>query len=133
MTRAPVLAIGFLVVLFLLALSFMGMEARAQDHDAGHALHHDVYRTWLRPDTGTSCCSERKTDAEGHTTGDCRPTAFRLAKGAWEAQLDDGTWTGPLPEDKRLHRTNPDPAGVTGHLCEQSGLIYCWVPPTGAM
>jgi len=104
-----------------------------EGQDAGHAkFHEDFYRKWLRPDTGTSCCNMRVEEG-GHVTGDCRPRPFRqVAGGHWEAQLEDGSWI-PLPDDKSIREKNPDPSGVDGHLCQVPGMVYCWVPPTGAL
>ena len=133
---APSGAIAALAAAVILvgAVVSCGQKARGQDHDAGHARHHDFYKDWLRPDTGTSCCNMRERTEGGGMIGDCRPTAFRLRKdGHWEAVLDDGmTWLA-IPDDKIIREKNPDPSGVDGHLCENAGVVYCAVPPTGAL
>ena len=74
----------------------------------------------------------------GSIIGDCRPTEFRpVIEGGkfvgWKARLDDGTFTGRLPDEKRVKEKNPDLSGVSGHLCESNGIIYCWREPAGTM
>lgn len=148
--RAVAFIVGYtvfwLVVGILLCL-FVQRTARAQErtfrgpgalcvadahHDEGHARYHDFYQRWLRPDTHTSCCNMRIVLPGGGMTGDCRPTRFRLSKGHWQAQLDDGTWIA-VPDDRIIREKNPDPTGQDGHLCEAGGMIFCAVPPTGAL
>lgn len=135
MNRSPAASIGALLVIALgSAVAMCSEHVRAQDHDTSHAKFHDFYRDWLRPDTGTSCCNMRQSTPDGDMTGDCRVTRFQVGKdGHWQALLDDGkTWIS-VPDDKVIREKNPDPSGVDGHLCENVGVVYCAVPPTGAL
>lgn len=121
------LAVGLALVL----LGYCAGRVSAQDHAAGHLKYHPAYSTWKIPGTDTSCCNAKET-INGVTQGDCYPTAFRLAPDGWEAQRDTGEWIG-IPDGKLLREKNPDPSGVTGHLCESNGAVFCARPPTGAL
>lgn len=108
-----------------------------ESHADGHAKLHDFYREWSRPDTGGSCCNMRVTTPDGGYTGDCRATPFRPAVDKdgkfdhWQALLDDGRSWVDVPDSKIIREKNPDPSGQDGHLCENLGIVYCAVPPTG--
>ena len=127
--------LAFALVIFMLGV-FVGAALAQERHDMSHARFHDFYRTWLRPDTGTSCCNMRETGPDGTMTGDCRATPFRVVgqgvKAHWQAKLDDGSWID-VPDDKIIHEHNPDRTGRDGHLCESYGTVYCAVPPTGTL
>lgn len=106
-------------------------------HDAGHAEHHDVYKTWRIPGTNASCCNEKKT-VDGNTTGDCyqtaaelRPSADPAIKGAvWWARLDTGQWV-EIPDNRIIREPNPDPTGESGSLCysDVGDAVLCFRPP----
>ena len=109
---------------------------RAQDHIQGHALYHDVYRTWKQPGTGYSCCDARIVYPGGDFVGHCYPTPHRLVNGHWEAKLapeDGGAWIS-VPDHLIIHERNPDPSGITGHLCynHYTREVLCDRPPVGA-
>lgn len=125
------------VVMIVLAL-WPGVLS-AQDHSAGHALHHDVYQTWRTPGSGVSCCSEKRTGEDGKTTGDCypvdaetRPSILHPGVVAWWAKRDTGDWI-EIPESRIIREINPDETGSRGHLCQMDGsdFVLCFVPPFG--
>jgi len=115
-------------------------SAFAQDmpgHIQGHAKYHDVYKDWKQPGTGYSCCDARIVFKSGEFVGHCYPTPHRLVDGHWQAKLspeDGGEWIN-VPEHLILHEKNPDPSGVTGHLCwnHYTHEVLCDRPPTGAL
>ena len=75
------------------------------------------YRSLIRPDTGTSCCS----------IADCRPTEARVGVDGWEAVMDD-KWVR-IPQGKVLqHTVNIEGRAV---LCHSGPTIYCFEPPAG--
>ena len=127
-----------LLALALLAFLVFVNHVWAQErHDLGHAMYHDTYMTWMQPDAPTvSCCRARVVGPNGTMTGDCRPTAFRVVGEGkathWQAQLDNGSWID-IPDSKLIHEKNPDPSGVTGHLCEQNHIVFCARPPNGTL
>lgn len=130
------LLVGIMVLaglgLFLLCATW----ARAQSHTEGHAKYHPYYMFWKQPGSEASCCNARVTYPNGTYTGDCFPTPFRLIGGHWQALKapeDGGEWVD-VPDAKVIHEHNPDPSGVTGHLCwSQYAGVLCAVPPTGAL
>jgi hypothetical protein len=121
------------VVLFF---ALIGL-ARAQDHIQGHAKYHMDYMSWKQPGSEVSCCNARVVFPGGGFMGDCYPTEFKLdGKGHWLALLakEDGDGWVPVPDAKVIHEKNPDPSGVTGHLCwSPYAGVLCAVPPTGAL
>lgn len=119
------------VLLAIVGLAFMAGRVTAQDHAEGHLKYHPAYSTWKQPGTELSCCNAKET-ANGVTVGDCYPTAFRLTPSGWQAQRDTGDWID-IPDSRLLREPNPDPSGVTGHLCEGYGIVFCARPPTGAL
>lgn len=132
--------VGFAIGFFAGFMSVV-TSARCQDHDAGHAEHHDVYQTWRTPGSGVSCCNEKKT-VDGHSTGDCYPTTAIMAPAGaanldargdvWWALLDDGRWI-EIPDSRIVHEINPDDTGSRAHVCIMDGseVPLCFVPPTG--
>jgi hypothetical protein len=108
-------------------LAPIGQPTTPPDHAEGHAEHHDVYKTWNRPDMapGFSCCNEKKDG-----TGDCYPTTAELRDGHWWALRDSGEWI-EIPDTKIVREINPDDTGSRAHLCEAYGWIFCFVPPFG--
>ena len=90
--------------------------AQAQDgqHGAGHAEHHDWYKTLVSPQSGISCCNDK----------DCRPTrAYIDESGAWRALLN-GQWIS-VPREKVLNTKAPD---GNSHICaNEFGMIFCFV------
>jgi hypothetical protein len=87
------------------------------------AKAHDQYTEW-KTETGASCCNEQKTDANGHTTGDCRPVrAYQDEKGNWIA-IENGV-EYDIPPTKVLPIKSPD---GRSHLCETMGYVFCFVP-----
>lgn len=129
------LAFGFAFAL----LGFAVGRATAQDgHDAGHALYHEkAYSHWMQPGGSVSCCHAKVHGPNG-ITGDCRPTAAQLVNGHWRAELDPEEKPGPekdgwvtIPDQRVIHEINPDPSGVSAHLCYNYGTVYCFVPPFG--
>ena len=119
---------GFVLVL--------GSAAWGQDHTEGHAKFHAQYMLWKQPGSEASCCNARVVYPNGAMTGDCYPTPFKLIGGHWQAlraKEDGGGWID-VPDAKIIHQKNPDPSGVTGHLCiSQYAGVLCAVPPTGAL
>lgn len=129
-----------LVALVVVVLIGMATAPRAQNHDAGHAAHHDVYQTWSIPGTTVSCCNEKKT-VDGVSTGDCyavqaelRPSADpKLKHRVWWAKLDTGLWV-EIPDNRILNNEkNPDPTGVSAHVCVSAfdDAILCFREPVG--
>lgn len=140
--RWLVLHVFWAILAYSLACGFAGFwvgRATAQDHDMGHMLYHEqAYSRWVMPGTaGVSCCHAKVHGPNG-ITGDCRPTAAQLVNGHWRAELDPEEKPGPesdgwvtIPDQKILHEINPDPSGVSAHLCYNYGVVYCFVPPFG--
>jgi hypothetical protein len=130
---AVAVLVGTAFFAYLHAVSF-STTVRAQDRDAAHAEHHDVYKTWMRPDVPTSsCCNERKVNGEGDVTGDCYPTDAVLKDGHWWARrIDTDIWL-EIPDEKIIREINPDPTGTRAHLCESiyGAGVLCFVPPFG--
>lgn len=95
------------------------------------ALAHDHYREWKVPGSpNASCCNERKDD----NTGDCEIAPFEVRNGAWYVYIRQIKQWQVVPEQTLLRETNPDPAGIDGHICWTlpRGVI-CARPPTGAL
>jgi hypothetical protein len=70
-------SIGFLLILVLvLAIGFMIDLAQAQSGD-GHAEYHEMYKDWVQPDVGGSCCNAQSAD---DPAGDCRPTTAYIGE-----------------------------------------------------
>lgn len=119
--------------------------AFAQDHNhaAGHAKFHDVYQTWSIPGVSPplSCCDAKKT-VDGVTTGHCYPTEAELRpsvihpeikRPVWWAKLDSGFWI-EVPDNRILEKEpNPDPTGVSAHICEMEGSVLCFREPVGGI
>lgn len=137
----------FGVVFAVIACLFAIPAARAQDHSEGHAQYHDVYKDWCQPGNPkpcarpNSCCDERVTNPEtGERKGDCFPTEAEMRPSAdplikylvWWAKRETGEWA-EIPDSKIIHEINPDPTGSRAHFCEHpvTGMIFCFVPPTG--
>jgi hypothetical protein len=85
------------------------------------ALAHENYSDWKRPDTQTSCCSDK----------DCYPTRAEFRAGRWFAKRrEDGKWL-PVPS----HLILKDQASEDGnaHICapppSDLDIIYCFVIP----
>lgn len=163
LTVALLLLLGLLVVrkrcqpwsvMVVFGLFLLSAAAGAQDgHVHGHAQYHESYRTWCQPGKGPnclprdSCCDAREVkhaDGRRSVDGHCYPTEFRpnpSGRTDWIARLSPedveqwGVEWLELPDHKRVRETNPDPSGVTGHLCTnwQTKEILCSVPPTGAL
>lgn len=89
---------------------------------AGAETKGEWFRSLMRPDTNTSCCSD----------ADCRATNARFVNGHWEAEFD-GTMT-PIPDGKIVR--NQDSYDGRAYLCATkdkpgSPFIYCFVRPGG--
>lgn len=83
---------------------------------------HDQYGDWKQPDTGQSCCNERK-EHDGHVTGDCRPTAaWQDGEGIWWVRANGQNIS--VPPNKILPR-RPD---GRCHICEMHGIVFCFAP-----
>lgn len=135
---------GFCIVVFVAITLGVTHKARSQDREAGHAEHHDVYKTWHTPGSpGVSCCNERRIGPDGKPEGDCYPTEAILSpsggllnldiKGdVWWAKRFDGRWI-EIPESRIVKEKNPDDTGSRAHLCQadNSEFVLCFVPPTG--
>jgi hypothetical protein len=126
-----ILAFGALAFAAILTFAIMAGAARAQDHSAGHAQYHDVYRHWLINGTAASCCNAKRTE-NGVTTGDCYPTVAELRNGVWWARRDTGEWI-EIPESRVNREVNPDQTGEAAHLCysDTTLSVLCFVPPFG--
>jgi hypothetical protein len=126
MARRVAVTLVCLLAFAAVVTVFCPLKARAQTpHDAGHAQHHDVYKTWMQPGGFASCCDAKKT-VDGVTTGDCYPTQARLVQGHWVALRDDGVWVD-IPDDKIIRERNP--GSEDAHLCFNYGQVLCFVPP----
>jgi hypothetical protein len=134
--------LAFAVIAGYLIAQAFGQDTRSE-HDAGHMKYHPAYSTWAVPGGAPgSCCNMRRREADGSMTGDCYPTEYRpvLKDGRfdhWQALLDDydgGGWVD-VPNERIIHEKNPDPSGVSGHLCYGHALqmVYCGVPPAGTL
>jgi hypothetical protein len=130
------LLVGAVIAILLLCAISVAHRAYAQDHTQGHMRYHAQYMFWKQPGSEASCCNARVTYPNGTYTGDCFPTPFRLIGGHWQALKapeDGGEWVD-VPDAKIIREHNPDPSGVTGHLCwSQYAGVLCAVPPTGAL
>jgi len=102
--------------LIFLLLSTGHASSQSGNHGDGHAEHHDVYRAWVRPGTGMSCCNNE----------DCRPTrAYMEEDGLWRA-WDGERWLIIPP-----HALLPADSAKDGrsHLCSSSvGTVFCFSP-----
>ena len=116
---------------YLVVASAWSQSTPQHNHDQ---FHLDAYSRWAKPGQSPgTCCHAKITHPSGIVTGDCYPTEFRIgAGGGWVARKDDGTWID-IPDAIVIREKNPDPTGVSGHLCESHGLLHCAVPPTGSL
>lgn len=126
-----------LLVAILAAAAFFGAlvvlpgKVRPQDHSHGHEMHHDHYRTWMRPATPwIPCCNAKEITPDGRVSGDCYPTIAEVRDGSWWARRDTGEWI-KIEDEKLVRYPNPDPTGRDAHLCEISGVVFCFRPPVG--
>lgn len=140
------LAVALATVVFVgLLVFFWPHKAHSQHGASGHGQFHADYSHWLQPNSTTSCCNAREKLQGGGFVGDCYPTEFKLISTKdgpkWRARLAEEDGPGlekdgwiTIPDEKIIREHNPDPSGVTGHLCiNQYGYVLCAVPPTGAM
>jgi hypothetical protein len=134
---------GFVTALLLLGSSMARAQDARSEHDAGHMKYHPAYSTWAIPGSYPgSCCNMRMRQTDGSMTGDCYPTEYRpvLVEGKfdhWQALLDEydgGGWVD-VPNDRLIREKNPDPSGVSGHICygHTAKLVYCGVAPAGTL
>lgn len=119
-------SIGFLLILILvLAIGSMIDLAQAQSGNRGdgHAEHHDMYKDWVQPDVGGSCCNAQSAD---DPAGDCRPTTAYIGDdGRWHARIGPGPRDFAIvPPNKILHRAFDGRC----HICEQHGTVICFQP-----
>jgi hypothetical protein len=136
---------AIMLIMALVVCMFYAVKGSAEEGHEGHEQYHVYYERWMMPDhPQVSCCHARRKEPVGEggqmtIIGDCYPTEFKLVDGEWWALLDPETNGGKRefvrpPENKRLREKNPDPSGVSGHLCEGvNHEIYCWVSPTGSL
>jgi hypothetical protein len=97
---------------------------------APKARAHDHYMDWKVPGSNASCCNERKDE----NTGDCEIAPFEVRNGGWYVYIRQIKQWVVVPDSTLLRQTNPDPAGIDGHICWTlpRGVI-CARPPTGAL
>jgi hypothetical protein len=102
--------------LALLLLAVTSSSALAHD-PAGHALHHDWYKTLKVPGTSYSCCNNQ----------DCRPAAWRATPNGVEFFIG-GKWFFP-PKQSVIETETVD---GNGHWCGLEGgspLTFCAIVP----
>lgn len=104
----------------LLLLTSAALAAPPAGSDPTSALA-SWYRGLLRPDTGTSCCSE----------ADCRPVVYRTTGDHYEAFIDRKTFGSEAPDDwltvppeKILRTANPTGEAIA---CYYMQKILCFV------
>lgn len=116
--RLDVFLLFMLVFMFLLALLNI-------------ASPHDIYSDWKMPDNRPpsgermySCCNNI----------DCAPRQSRFESGHWYVQFRD-SWL--LVPDSKVETKYRDawitPDGLAHGCISQSGVIYCFTPPGGAV
>lgn len=115
--------IGILILFALLLLTSARADGPEPSHghpseDAG--IHHDFYRSWMRPDNPTqSCCSLQ----------DCAPVVqVRRVAGRYEAKTKFGKWVVVPPEKVEQRRDSPD---GRSHLCWNGPTVFCFVLGSG--
>lgn len=135
-------ALDFLLIvactIVFIAICANVKKANAQEHP-GHAQYHEnAYSKWMKPYAPSeSCCNMKVVKADGSVSGDCYPTRSRRVLNRDGERLlvqkDDGTWI-EVPYETILRRTiNPDETGVSSHLCENGGPVFCFLESTGML
>lgn len=104
---------NFVIATFWVLFVALGIKTMARAHDH--------YTDWMRPDTGTSCCSEI----------DFYPVKAEFKAGSWWAlRREDSEWVR-IPDAKILkNQTSPD---GKAHLCATQSAIYCFVIPASGI
>lgn len=126
MKRDAAVAVAAILAFLVVLGAIDARRAHGQANVAGHALHHDFYKTWMQPGGLAGCCNAKETDADGITSGDCYPTEAKVVAGHWTAKRDDGTWVD-IPDERVIRERNPN--GQDAHLCYNYGMVLCFVPP----